>query len=84
MKVMVQYICLPNIIKISQWVLSRAFEGGNLLLIKNDLSSVWWEVCNSLLPKLHFLPLFSSIKRISIHNFCLEMDGGWIDELTPG
>ena len=38
----------------------------NLLLINSDLSSVWREVCNSLLPKLHFLPLFSSIKRISI------------------
>ena len=38
----------------------------NLLLINNDLSSVWWEVCNSLLPKVLFLPLFSSTKRISI------------------
>ena len=46
-------------------VLSRAFEMlSNLLLINNDLSSVWWEVSNSLLPKVLFLPLFSSTKRI--------------------
>ena len=38
----------------------------NLLLINNDLSSVWWEVCNSLVLKVLFLPLFSSNKRISI------------------
>ena len=35
-------------------------------LINNDLSSVLWEVCNSLLPNVLFLPLFSGIKRISI------------------
>ena len=37
----------------------------NLLLINNDLSAVWWEVCNNPLPKVLF-PLFSSTKRISI------------------